>query len=349
MENKENAVAVRQEKTALIDQETIDKFLYQSNINLNEKQKGLFLRLAEEFQLNPFRREIYAIPYKDEFNIVTGYQVYLQRADATGKLDGWHCDPLYDKDGKLTGAKIVIHRKDYKQPFEWSASLRDFMKTRYDQETKKHIPTRQWAVMPEFMIKKVTIGQGFRLAFPNELGGMPYLEEELPSSSPEKPQERKPETPQSNPQQDNRKKPQPSVRNAEVVQLNEKEPTFTLPKEEIKMNLEMMNSFALNVDKVLVANWVSKNIHNQLESERIQQMIRKEIWNRVKPLLDDNRIEFMTVKSISQKYAPKYDELTYDQAIRFYHDIMQEVSRKPEPDPFEGTDFNPEPVTPPEF
>jgi hypothetical protein len=33
--------------------------------------------------------------------------------------------------------------------------------------------------MPEFMTKKVAIGQGFRLAFPNELGGMPYLAEEI--------------------------------------------------------------------------------------------------------------------------------------------------------------------------
>ena len=33
--------------------------------------------------------------------------------------------------------------------------------------------------MPEFMIKKVCIGQGFRLAFPNELGGLPYLQEEI--------------------------------------------------------------------------------------------------------------------------------------------------------------------------
>lgn len=29
------------------------------------------------------------------------------------------------------------------------------------------------------MLKKVAIGQGFRLAFPNELEGMPYLEEEV--------------------------------------------------------------------------------------------------------------------------------------------------------------------------
>jgi hypothetical protein len=29
------------------------------------------------------------------------------------------------------------------------------------------------------MLKKVAIGQGFRLAFPNELEGMPYTEEEV--------------------------------------------------------------------------------------------------------------------------------------------------------------------------
>jgi hypothetical protein len=30
--------------------------------------------------------------------------------------------------------------------------------------------------MPRFMLKKVAIGQAFRLAFPEELGGMPYME-----------------------------------------------------------------------------------------------------------------------------------------------------------------------------
>ena len=37
--------------------------------------------------------------------------------------------------------------------------------------------------MPNFMLKKVAIAQGFRLAFPDELGGLPYLAEELPSTA----------------------------------------------------------------------------------------------------------------------------------------------------------------------
>ena len=37
--------------------------------------------------------------------------------------------------------------------------------------------------MPNFMLKKVAIAQGFRLAFPDELGGLPYLAEELPQTA----------------------------------------------------------------------------------------------------------------------------------------------------------------------
>jgi hypothetical protein len=51
--------------------------------------------------------------------------------------------------------------------------------------------------MPEFMIKKVAIGQGFRLAFPNELGDMPYLVEELEGLEPHGPPAPPPQTNQS--------------------------------------------------------------------------------------------------------------------------------------------------------
>ena len=37
-----------------------------------------------------------------------------------------------------------------------------------------------WASKPYTMIKKVAIAQGFRLAFPDEIGGMPYTADELP-------------------------------------------------------------------------------------------------------------------------------------------------------------------------
>ena len=157
----------------IIDSKTIQDFVFSTGTTLNDKQKNMFMQLAVRNQLDPFKREIYAIPYGSDFNIVTGYQVYIQRAEATGKLNGWHCTTLKDAKGALIGAKIIIYRKDFDQPFEWEVSLAEFDKGQSN-----------WKKMPEFMIKKVCIGQGFRLAFPNELGEMPYLQEELEDLTP---------------------------------------------------------------------------------------------------------------------------------------------------------------------
>lgn len=154
-------------KAGTIDEKTIKDFLFSSKTKLDDQQQTMFIRLAKEFNLNPFKREIYAIAYGNEFNIVTGYQMYLARADATGKLDGWEVVCNGDE------AKITIFRKDFSHPFTWSVRRSDFSK-----EGKTQRPN-SWDKMPDFMLKKVAIGQGFRLAFPNELSGMPYLPEEL--------------------------------------------------------------------------------------------------------------------------------------------------------------------------
>ena len=163
-------------KEATIDSKTIQDFLFSTGTILNDKQKNMFMQLAVRNQLDPFKREIYAIPYGSDFNIVTGYQVYIQRAEATGKLNGWHCTVLKDTKGQLTGAKIIIHRKDFDQPFEWEVSLAEF--------DKGH---SLWKTMKEFLIKKVCIGQGFRLCIPKELSGKPKLKEELEGLTPSKP------------------------------------------------------------------------------------------------------------------------------------------------------------------
>lgn len=168
----ETALALQETKIA-IGTQTIKDYLFSSETKLSDKQQNMFMQLAIRNQLDPFKREIYAIAYGNDFNIVTGYQVYIQKATATGLLDGWECVALYDANNKLKGARITIYRKDFKYPFVWEVALSEFDKGR-----------SSWKIMPAFMIKKVCIGQGFRLAFPNELGGMPYLQEELEGLEP---------------------------------------------------------------------------------------------------------------------------------------------------------------------
>ena len=150
-----------------VDEKTIRDFLFSSATKLNDKQQNMFLQMAIRHNLDPFKREIYAIAYGNEFSIVTGYEVYIKRAEKTGNLAGWHCENTEE------GATITIHRKDWDEPFVWEATYAEFDKGQ-----------SSWKKMPKFMIKKVCIGQGFRLAFSEDLGGMPYLREEMEGAKP---------------------------------------------------------------------------------------------------------------------------------------------------------------------
>ena len=50
------------------------------------------------------------------------------------------------------------------------------------QKKKDGFPTQFWSKQPRFQLRKVAMAQAFRLAFPDELGGLPYESAELPES-----------------------------------------------------------------------------------------------------------------------------------------------------------------------
>lgn len=140
------------------------EYLQNMGVKLPPAQTAQFLELCQAYKLNPFKREIYAVGYGDKFNIIVGYEVYIKRAERTGKLDGWKCVTNENN----TKAKLTIYRKDWKYPFEHEVLL---------QEVLQNSPI--WKKMPVFMMKKVCIEQGFRICFPDEMGGMPYGVEEV--------------------------------------------------------------------------------------------------------------------------------------------------------------------------
>jgi len=143
-------------------------YLNSLGCRLKESDKVKFIEICRAFRLNPFIREIYGIPYRDTFNIVVGYETYLKRAEKAGQLSGWKAwtEPEGEKDIK---AIIEIKRKDWETPFKHEVYLSEYKQT-----------TKIWQEKPLTMIKKVAISQGFRLAFPVEMGGLPYTPEELP-------------------------------------------------------------------------------------------------------------------------------------------------------------------------
>jgi len=146
---------------------------------LTQEEKLQFIEVAQAFRLNPFRREIHVAVYGEgeyrRMSIVVGYQVYLDRAERTGQLDGWRA--WVEGQGEDMKALVEIHRKDWHSPFVHEVYWKEAVQRKRD-----GTPTSFWTKMPKFQLKKVAISQGFRLAFPSELGGMPYDPAELPDA-----------------------------------------------------------------------------------------------------------------------------------------------------------------------
>ena len=125
-----------------------------------------FMGTARSLGLNPLLNEIHWVPFPGGGKAVVGYTVYLIRAVASGKLDGWSVD--YGKDGMGEYCEITIHRKDRGHPFIWKT---------YREEVDTGSPI--WKKRGHFMHAKCTIAQGMRLCFPVEVGSLPYIMEEV--------------------------------------------------------------------------------------------------------------------------------------------------------------------------
>lgn len=148
---------------------------------IGESQTKLCLQTALAWGLNPLKREIHFIPYwnssagKYEVKIVVGYEVYLKKAERSGKLNGWKVE--IQGSGDDMKAIVTIFRKDWEYPFVHEVYFNEVKQTKKTERGEELSPT--WAKMPKFMLKKVAIAQAFRLAFPEEIGGLPYIPEEI--------------------------------------------------------------------------------------------------------------------------------------------------------------------------
>lgn len=176
--------------------EKLDQYLdtFTGASALTKTERTQFREICLGFGLNPFKREIYPIAYGSgnyrKLSIIIGYEVYLKRADRIGTLDGWEVSFTGDleastktKNMKVDGvwkekkidvwvgdltAHITIYRKDWSRPFKHEVDWRE-----YTQDNS------MWFEKPKTMLKKVVIAQGFRLCFPDEMGGLPYIEDEI--------------------------------------------------------------------------------------------------------------------------------------------------------------------------
>jgi phage recombination protein Bet len=140
--------------------------------DLTAGEKNTYLQIAKAYNLNPFKREVHVSKYGNQMSIITGYEVYIKRAERTGQLDGWNVTTEGTVAANDLKAIVTIHRKDRSHPFVWEAEYSEYVQMKDDK------PNKFW-MKAKTMIKKVAISQGFRLCFSDELGGMPYTADEV--------------------------------------------------------------------------------------------------------------------------------------------------------------------------
>ena len=177
VKSETKAVAKRDNISAIDLRAT--EYLNSLGFKFSPAESKRFLEICRAYQLNPFKREIYGIQGWDSekgdiLTIIVGYEVYLKRAERTGKLDGYEKTVDFDKDGNLFSATVTIYRKDWSHPFTHTIYANEFTRKKKD-----GTPMKMWATMPIFMLIKVCIAQAFRLCFPDEMGGLPLIAEEI--------------------------------------------------------------------------------------------------------------------------------------------------------------------------
>lgn len=174
MEQKNNtAVAVQSTEQNRVTQQLLMDYLKQTNSGLLANEQAQFLAIAQTFNLNPWKREVYAVAYGQgqgrKLSIIVGYEVYLRRAEEFPQYDGYETE--FFGEGPNLGCTCKVYRKDRTRPTGATVFLKE-----YTQNNK------MWNEKTHVMLEKVAIATAMRRAFPSEFNGMPYIADELPDN-----------------------------------------------------------------------------------------------------------------------------------------------------------------------
>ena len=166
-----NEIATTSEQNQITSKLLSDYFATLTD-KLTDVQRNQFAAVAQAFGLNPFKREIYATTYRNKdgqtvMSIVTGYEVYLKRAEMNPNYNGFETS-FQVVNGEM-GCTCKVYRKDRTMPVTSTVWMSEYSTGR-----------SLWASKPRMMLEKVAIATAFRRAFPCDFGGMPYTTDELP-------------------------------------------------------------------------------------------------------------------------------------------------------------------------
>lgn len=166
-----------------LTKETIKKHLCP---NATEQELIMGLEIAKMFNLNPLKREVYFVKYSDKptdkMQVLVGYEVYLKRAERSGKYNGLEVTSEGSVKEENLKAIVKVYRKDWTMPLTHETYYSEYVQNKViwkDGMKAGEEPNKFWSTKPITMIKKVCISQAFRLAFPDEFDGLPYTSDEV--------------------------------------------------------------------------------------------------------------------------------------------------------------------------
>jgi len=136
---------------------------------LTDMQLAYFLELAKVHELNPFLKQITAIPQGEKVTAFVTIDGLFAIANRTGRLDGLESGHRDEKGDTVGWCRVYV--KGFSHPVYTEVLLSEFKKPGANGRKSN------WDTMPKYMIKKVAEAHAFRRAFPENIGGL-YSEEE---------------------------------------------------------------------------------------------------------------------------------------------------------------------------
>jgi hypothetical protein len=111
--------------------------------------------VANEYNLNPMLKEIYAFPAKGGGIVpMVGYDGWVKLMNSHPQFDGIEYTDHLDSKGNLYAIEVTIYRKDRNHPTKLMELLEECRR-----------PTEPWKMMPSRMLRNRVTCQGARLAF----------------------------------------------------------------------------------------------------------------------------------------------------------------------------------------
>jgi phage recombination protein Bet len=158
-----------------------------SSDNITEEDVEEFFRYCKSQKLNPY--DIHLQKYGDGKPVVViSKYAFLKRAEKSGKFAGYRAGVVVERNGKLiyregsivlkgetlVGGWAEAYRKDWKVPAKVEVGLEEYM--RRDRNGK---PFPMWKEKPATMIRKVALVHALREAFPNEVGKLEVVSDDV--------------------------------------------------------------------------------------------------------------------------------------------------------------------------